>query len=454
MNKSSLAPKNHPQRLLAALVATSGVATLLGWGLKARSSAPPLPLPPTALLATLPELPKNAPNATQRELQKWKRKAQESPDNPTHWLNLGDTLMQRARETAEHQYYDWAERAYRQTLTLAPQKSDAMTGLAWVAGGKHQFPQSIAWAQKAIALNPQDSSAYGLIGDAQTELGEYKAALVSYQKMLDIRPDLSSYSRGAQLLYLLGDTRKGMWLMTKAIKAGGEHAENTAWCQAKLAEMLQGEGAILPAENLLSEAQKTFPESPPILNGLAKVKAARKLYPEAITLYEKALALAPQPTGLAALGDLYLATNQPQKAEQTFVLVEKLYETHQKQGNTDTLSLARFWADHDRQLPRALEIAQAHQDTKNAAQLDTIAWCFYKNGKLTEAKAVIDRAVHATDPTPTVLFHAGMIYAKSGKNSQAQRYLQQALSRNPYFSVLEARTAEETLTTLGSKPTR
>ena len=46
---------------------------------------------------------------------------------------------------------------------------------------------------------PTARRAYGLLGDAAVEMGDYEAAFKHYQKMLDIRPDLSSYSRGAHL---------------------------------------------------------------------------------------------------------------------------------------------------------------------------------------------------------------------------------------------------------------
>src|SRR6516225_10804752 len=123
--------------------------------------------------------------------------------------------MQKARETADADYYRHAERAYRKALALNPKNLDATTGLAWVYGGRHEFELSIQSAEKAVALDPNSSLAYGLLGDAAVELGDYDAAFEHYQKMLDLRPDISSYSRGAHLLYLTGDLRKARWLMQK-----------------------------------------------------------------------------------------------------------------------------------------------------------------------------------------------------------------------------------------------
>lgn len=457
----------EPRRwtLLLAL-AVSGAAALVGWKMSLRqvtspslnataspASVTPGAFSPTEFLASLPEvLDASASAQSDKEIAKWKQRLGKKPDDAGLWLNLGDALMQKARETANHQYYDWAEKAYHQSLVLSPEKSDAMTGLAWVCGERHQFPESIAWGEKAIAINAKDEAAYGLIGDAQIELGDYKGAFKSYQQMLDIRPDLASYSRGANLLYLTGDTRKGMWLMTKAIKAGGAYGENTAWCSAKLAEMLVGEGAVVPAESILKDAAKIAPNNYYVLAAMGKVQTARGNYPEAIALYQKAVAIAPQHAGLVALGDLYTVTGQKDKAEETFALVERMHEEHKKYGNGDELYMARFFAEHDRQLPRALAIAQMHQDTKNAVNADTVAWCYYKNNKLPEAKAQIKRALTAAAPDAPVLFHAGMICARLGERPVAQKYLYQALSRNPYFSLMDATVAVDTLKTLGNTP--
>ena len=43
------------------------------------------------------------------------------------------------------------------------------------------------------------------LGYAAVEMGDYEAAFTHYQRMLDIRPDLASYARGAHLLFLTGD---------------------------------------------------------------------------------------------------------------------------------------------------------------------------------------------------------------------------------------------------------
>jgi tetratricopeptide (TPR) repeat protein len=323
--------------------------------------------------------------------------------------------------------------------------------MAWVCGGRHEFAASSEWARKALALDPKQHAAYGLLGDAAMETGDYEAAFEHLQKMLALRPDVSSYSRAARLMYLTGDTRKATWLMRKAIAAGAPHAENTAWCRAQLALMLWHTGALLPAEQALEAALKQTPDNLHLLAAMGQVKASRKEYRAAIRYYEKAVAIAPQHEALVALGDLYALTGRKDEAEKQFARVEQLLHSHQPGGAHGGMELARFYADHDRHLREALAMAEAdfkaHPDVFGA---DTLAWCYFKNGRPEDAGKIIRKALRLGTPDARILFHAGMIAAKRGDRAGAQQYLYQALSLNPYFHPVDAAVAAHTLKQLGS----
>jgi tetratricopeptide (TPR) repeat protein len=190
-------------------------------------------------------------STTDDAITRWTQRTGAAPAEVAAWVALGDAFMQKVRETADPSYYRRTEAAYEKALAANPRHVEALIGLAWVHGGLHEFEQSTEWAQKALAIDPSSPSAHGLLGDAALELGDYDAAFEHYQKMLDLRPALASYSRGAQLLWLMGDTRKALWMMDKAVKAGGPYAENTSWARAQLGLMLWRQGALLAAEHAL-----------------------------------------------------------------------------------------------------------------------------------------------------------------------------------------------------------
>lgn len=399
-------------------------------------------LSPAAVLAEIPVAGAETPAG--KEVLRWRERAEKRPEIPQLWVNLGDALMQLAREKVDPHNVGPAEKAYKLALSLKANDPGAMIGLAWIAGSRHQFLLSIEWAEKGVALMPQDHRAYGLIGDAYVEMGDYDAAFESYQKMLDIRPDITSYSRGAHILYLTGDTRKALWLMGKAINAGSATGEESAWCRAQLGEMLFETGALLPAESTLKTARKLAPNNYHLLTVMGKVQRAKGNTKEAIALLEKAVAISPQHGALVALYETYVAAGRTADAEKTFDAIVLAAEHHKTHGNADSFYLARFYADAGKKLPLALEIVQSKTDLPNPVDADTAAWVYYQNGKYPEAKKWIDISLKKMAPDATRLYHAGMIYSKVGSPFLARRYLDQAMNKNAYFSPVHAKIAAAT----------
>ncbi len=403
---------------------------------------------PVDVLAAIPHPAGNS--ATDLAIIKWTAKAREKDADARNWVNLGDALMQHVRESADTNYYTYAERVYEKAVELDPNNDGAITGLAWVNSGRHQFPKSIDLANKAIALNERNNLAYGLLGDAEVELGDYPAAFEHYQKMLDLRPDMASYSRSAHLLHITGQTFRAALLMRQAISGGGAFAENTAWCRAQLALIYFSDGNLPAAEQVLEDALQKTPNNRHVLAAMGKVKAALKDYPAAIACYQKTIALTPEHESLAALGDLYALTDDKAAAEREYALVEELHrKSHAASDTTHNFPMAQFYVDHDRNLVEALRLAEERKTTKNVFEADILAWCYYRNGELEPAKKAIRRALSQKTPEAKFLYHAGMIYAGAGDRVPAEQYLYRALSLNPNFSPILAPIAAQKLQELG-----
>jgi tetratricopeptide (TPR) repeat protein len=383
-------------------------------------------------------------------IARWTTRTGAAPSDAGAWTSLGDAFMQKARETADPSYYRRAETAYRKALGAASEHADALVGVAWVKGALHEFEQSIEWARRALAVDSRHHGAHGLLGDAALELGDYDAALEHYQAMLDVRPDLASYSRGAQVLWVTGDMRKAVWMMQKAVNAGAPYGENTAWASAQLALMLWSQGALLPAEGVLGAALERAPGNHHLLAAMARVKTARKDHAAAIDYYRRAITVVPHAETVAALGDVYAAVGQLDDAEKQYALVEAIDRLNRASGVRTDLQMARFHADRDRNIPRAVQDAEAAFRTlKNVHAADTLAWCYYKAGRYEDARRAIRKALAQRTPDAEILFHAGMIHARLGDRGAAQRYLYQALSLNPSFHPVHATTASAMLDQLG-----
>ncbi len=375
-------------------------------------------------------------------------KVRAEPDKSYRWVALGDVLAQKLRDTTDQNYLAHVELTYLQALKLDPKDSDAMTGMSWVTGNRHIFDQSIHWAEKALAIQPNHVAAFGILGDAALELGDYDKAFDCYQKMADLRPDLSSWSRAAYLIWVTGDSKKAIWLMEKAIKAGAPFGENTAWCRAKLAMMYFHSGELLAAKECLEPVLTKDTHNPHVLLAACKIAASNHDYPAALAYCDKLLEAGPNHEALVIAGDLHSAMGEFALAQAYYEKVMKLHAAQDAKGAHDHMQMARFYADHDRHRIDAIRLAEEHQNTHNVMEADVLAWVYFKNGNLSRASVVMRLALSQNTPDPEILYHAGMIAAATGDKQAARTYLEQALAWNPAFNVIQAPIARKALNAL------
>ena len=97
-----------------------------------------------------------------------------------------------------------------------------------------------------------------------------------------------------------------------------------------------------------------------------------------------------------------------------------------------------------------MQIAQEDYDTqKDIYAADILAWCLFKNGKLTDARSMIAEAMRLKTRDAKIFYHAGMIEAASGNRGRARKLLQTALRLNPKFDLIQAEAAKTALLKLG-----
>jgi len=383
------------------------------------------------------------------------RKLKRQAHDPRAYLYLGDAFIQKARESGDLSYYERAEQALRKALDLAPGHSGVIRHLAYVFSVQHAFQAAATGAAKAIALDPSDSQAYGVLGDASLEMGQYEQAAHAYQRMFELQADLASYSRLSGLKNLQGDPEGAIADLERAIQAGqaaGQPRESIAWAQWQLGSEHLGLGRLHEAETQYRAALATYPNYYRATAGLAHVRVAQQRYDEAIGLYQQAMTVVPLPEYAAALGDVYTRLGRPEEAQKQYALVEYI-------GLLSTLNkvlynreLAYFYADHDIKLLEALALARKELESRqDIYAYDLLAWALYKNDRPQEALAAMTEALKLGTRDARLLFHAGMMHQRLGNTTQAQDYLRRALMTNPHFHIIYAELAEQTLKQLAGQ---
>jgi tetratricopeptide (TPR) repeat protein len=381
----------------------------------------------------------------------WQKRITANPQGYIDYTLLGEAFARKARETGDVGFYQRSEAALRQALSINPAYVPASAHLSGVLFALHDFQGALTVAAP-VADSPHGIQALATIGDAHMALGNYDEAQVSFQKLSELEPNPATYSRQAILAELRGETERALTLMEQAVAlayGSGDYGESLAWYEYQLGELYFNRGRLDRAEEHYQRALSAFEPYYLALAGLGKVRAAQGDHRAAIELYTRAATIVPQPEILAALGDVYAASGQHEKAKLQYDTVEYIGTLAKINQQVYNRQLAIFYADHDMRLDEALRLATSELEIrKDVAGFDAAAWAYYKNGMLAEARTAAEQALSLGTRDARLYYHAGMIAHAQGRIAEARQLLSEALAINPYFSLLHAPVARETLASL------
>ena len=384
-----------------------------------------------------------------QQIQALQDRLQANPNDWQSYSQLALAYLQKARETGDPSYYQKVEEALNKTIEQQSDDYLTVSAMGALALARHQFHSALDWGERAKQLDPDRTYAYGVIADAQIELGQYDAAIETLQTMVDLRPDMSSYSRISYIRELNGDTEGALEMMQSAVDAGVPNAESTAWTRTQLGNLYFNSGDLEQAELEYVRTLNDRPGYVHALAGLGRVRAAQSKMDEAIDLLTQATNVMPLPEFVIALGDIYKVNGQPDAAQQQYNLVGAIEQLFKANGSDMDMEIALFNADHDKELAATLELARkAYANRPSIHAADVLAWSLYKTGNYEEARTYSEEALQLGTKDALKFFHAGMIAYRLGENAQAQEYLQQAIDINPHFSILYSNEALQTLDSL------
>jgi tetratricopeptide (TPR) repeat protein len=373
-------------------------------------------------------------------------------DKPTQYAGynlLATALVRRAQETSEASFYTQAEDAVKKSLELAPKNFDAEKIQVSILLGEHEYPAALEAAKSLNERVPDDVMVYGLLTDANVELGNYKDAEDAAQWMLNLRPgNLPALTRAAHLRELFGDTEGAYELMELAYQSTPPtETGERAWILTQMGHLRLVSGDTSAAERLLLPALTAFPNYHDALGNLAQVRITQKRYEEAVVLLQQRYQGAPHAENLYDLAEALQLAGRDGEAKKAFAEFEtkSLLESSRRQDSNRQLVF--YYADHTHQPAKALQIAQQEYAWRHDVYtLDAYAWALCANSQNTEARKQIDSALAVGIRDPRLFLHAGKIALKVGDVRAAQRYLRQSAELNTADSE-QARSMLASLTT-------
>jgi tetratricopeptide (TPR) repeat protein len=356
---------------------------------------------------------------------------------------LAAALLHNTHETFDANTYAQAEAAIKKSLELAPNNFDTQKIQVSLLLAEHEYPAALEIARALNKRVPDDVMVYGLLTDANVELGNYKDAEDSAQWMLNLRPgNLPALTRAAHLRELFGDPEGALDLFDLAYQSTpptdiGERAS----ILIQMGHLRLSSGNIEAAEKFFNQALQTFPNYPSALGNLAQVRIAQKRYAEAAVLFQQRYHSEPQAKNLYDLAEALQLAGRDNEAQKAFAEFEtKSLEESPRKDNSNR-ELVFYYANHAHQPAKALEVAKREYDWRHDVYtLDAYAWALHINGKDKDAEAhkQIDIALAVGIRDPGIFLHAAEIALSLGDAPAAEHYRKQSAEMSAVESQQEA----------------
>lgn len=193
------------------------------------------------------------------------------------------------------------------------------------------------------------------------------------------------------------------------------------------------------AEKVLQEQKAKFPESISLAVLQAIQYRQTKQYSKALVIFQELEAKYSGSASPRVWGaDFYVEkgltldlAGKEDLAEQVFQKGLSHYPSDPRLQN----GLAYLWAEQSRELEKALVLSQKSLETQpqEGAYLDTLAWIYYKMGRIDEALPLLEQARTLTKEDPEVLFHLAEVYHRLGRIEEATALMKIVLEKEPHF---------------------
>jgi len=353
---------------------------------------------------------------------------------------------------AAQEDYSAARVELGRALEIDSSHADAKLILAQVHFKLGEWDYTVERARQYLTARPESNKAKLILAQSLVRLGRIREA----ERELQAIPE---DARDGEILFALGRIQQAYgnseasreylvasleqyptnWEVLQALlvmdRVDGRLEESKARIETALEQepenprLYQLRGLVSYNEGDLEGAEASFRKSieldPTDLSGytrLARFYAKTGKLEQTTAIYEEALTVQPEEAQIHHfLGVLYELSGNRERAIQRYEDAVKYGPDLAEAKN----NLAYLYADSDRELDRALDLAQdaKAQLPDNASVSDTLGWVLYKRGVPSAAISYLKEAERLTNPDDTsmgvVRWHLAQAYEANGEETEA-----------------------------------
>jgi tetratricopeptide (TPR) repeat protein len=326
-------------------------------------------------------------------------------------LQIATIYLTEARITGEHPYYYPAiEKILDGVLSIDPKSFEATVFKASVKMSQHKFAEAKELAEKAKQLAPDNAYPYGILVDANVELGNYEAAVANSDKMQSLKPSLESYSRASYLREIYGDYAGAIEAMKLAVSAGLPGSEPQCWSRNTLAQLYLHTNQLAKAETEYKAILAERPSYAFAFAGLAKIAHNRKDYKKALSLLDSAAAIMPEFSFHEQMADIYAEQGLKDKANAKFAEVESMLKQDAASGHSVSLEMCKLMLKMGK--PDEAKKYALEEYSIRPTNIDVnkeLAWIAYKENNFKKAAEYLQAALKTNSKDPELLQRAAAI---------------------------------------------
>lgn len=378
--------------------------------------------------------------AAKKNVDKLMAKIKADPKDTRAALALANAYIIEARISGNIAYYDKAAmKTVDNLLAKEPGNYEALMLKSLVQLSQHHFAEGLATAKESLSIDSNSAFIYGLLVDANVEMGDYSAAVAAADKMVSIRPDLRSYSRIAYLREIHGDYPGAVSAMKLAVAAGIPAEESTEWCRVQLGKLYENMGAIDNSSFQYNLSLAARPGYAYALAGLGRIASHEKKQDSAVYFYEQAANLINDIGIKENLAIAYKKRGQKEKADSLNKAIIDEMNTNARAlfkdpdaGHYSDKEQANVYLqnnDFDKALEHAL--AEYKRRPGNIEVNETMAWVYYKRKEMEKALSHLDAALLTNSMNPVLLCTAGLIYIRTGNIEKGKKMISLGLKYDP-----------------------
>ena len=310
----------------------------------------------------------------------------------------------RALSSTRRGQWSNAERDASKAISLAPQAPDGYMQMGNLRFAQRRYADAENYYEQTLDRDPESGDALGSLANAYIVEGLTEKAISRVQVQVQKRPSSTFYDLLGTIAFEHKRTAADLGLAEASLQKSLEIDKQNADAWLKLTQVQAAEGKIDAAIATSQHGLEQDPQQIPFYVLIGRLYESQGRWDAAKQSYEKALEIDPE---------------NPQASNNL------AYALAKTGGNLDVaLSLAQTAR---RSMPNSPNVA------------DTLGWVFYQRGAYRSAIDSFLEALKLTETSrslenPTVHFHLGLAYEKTGQNGLARRHLERVLKLAPNYS--------------------